>query len=79
MTTITLRPAEVVTIDEVIISRVADSFEEKKIIAFIKDVPKPLVLWSGEEEYAEAGNWTNESALERATEVLALPNIPWLF
>jgi hypothetical protein len=35
MTTITLRPAEVVTIDEVIITRVADSFEEKKIIAFI--------------------------------------------
>jgi hypothetical protein len=76
---ITLKPAEVVTINEIVISRVADSFEEKKIIAFIKDVPKPLLLWSGEEEYTAAGNWTNESALARVTEVLALPNIPWAF
>ena len=72
-------PAEVLTIDEIVISRVADCFHEKKIIAFIKGIPKPILLWNGEEEYTAAGVWTNESALARAEEGLTLPNIPWAF
>lgn len=76
---ITLRQAETITINEIIIDHVRDSFSEKKIIAHIKGIPRPLVLWSGEEEYVAAGNWTNESALIRATEVLSLSTISWAF
>jgi hypothetical protein len=76
---ITLRQAETITIDEIVIDHVRDSFSEKKIIAHIQGVPRPLILWSGEEEYVAAGNWTNESALARATEVLSLPVVTWEF
>jgi hypothetical protein len=76
---ITLRPAETISIKEIVIDHVRDSFSEKKITAYIKNVPKPILLWDGEEEYIAAGNWTNESALARATEVLNLPVVPWTF
>lgn len=76
---ITLRQAETITVNEIVIEHVRDSFTEKKIIAHIKGVPRTLLLWEGEEEYAAAGNWTNEDALARATEVLNLPVVPWAF
>lgn len=76
---ITLRQAETITINEIVIEHVRDSFTEKKIIAHIKKVPRPLLLWSGDEEYTAAGNWTNESVLARATELLSLPVVPWAF
>lgn len=76
---ITLREAETITINEILIDNVGDSFSEKKIIAYIKGVPRPILLWNGEEEYAAASNWTNESALARAKEVLNLPVVPWAF
>lgn len=76
-TTITVQAAETVTLEEVKILAVRDLFKEKKIIARIEKLPKPIVLWSGDAEYAAAGNWTNETALARAVEVLALPTVPW--
>ena len=33
--------------------------------------------YGGEEEYEEAGVWTNESVLARATEILSLSSIRW--
>jgi hypothetical protein len=70
---------EKINITEIIIVTVKDSFKEKKIIARIQGLVRPVYLWKGEEEYIEAGNWTNETALARAEEVLSLPEIPWAF
>jgi len=60
---------------------VRDDFKHKRIFAFIKDLPKPVILWNGAEEYATAGVWTNESVLAQATQVLTLSanNLPWAF
>jgi len=76
---ITLQQAQVVTLDNVEVQAVRDLFAEKKIIARIKGLPKGIVLWDGAEQYAAAGNWTNETAAARATEVLALSSVPWAF
>jgi len=70
---ITTQPEQSVTLDEIKILAVRDLFEEKTIVARIDKLPRPVVLWQGDEEYAAAGNWTNKSALARATEVLASP------
>jgi len=62
----------------IIIQAVRDLFIQKKIIVRIKGLPQAVLLWSGEEEYTAAGNWTNETVLTRATEVLSLSTIPWV-
>lgn len=68
-----------VTLDDVRIVSVRDVFTEKKIIARIDGLVRPIYLWNGAAEYEEAGVWTNESALARAKEVLARTEIPWAF
>ena len=75
---ITLQAAQVITLpDPIVIIAVRDQFVQKRIIARIKDLPQAIILWDGSDEYTAAGNWTNESVLARATEVLALSSIPW--
>jgi len=74
---IILQPEKSITIDEVEVLAVRDLFQEKTIIARIKDLPRPVVLWKGEEEYAAAGDWTNETAIAKAIEVLSAPEINW--
>jgi hypothetical protein len=69
-TTITIRQAETVALDNIEILAVRDLFAEKKIIARIKGLPQGIVLWNGDAEYTAASNWTNDSALARATEIL---------
>ena len=71
------QPQQTVSLDAVEVLAVRDLFEEKTIIARVKGLPRPVVLWSGDEEYAAAGNWTNATAVAKATEVLASPVIPW--
>ena len=74
---ITIQKAQTITLDDVKIEVVRDLFLQKKIIAKINDLPRPVVLWDGEEEYTAAGDWTNETATARAIAVLSLPNINW--
>jgi hypothetical protein len=75
---ITIQQAEVITLSEpIIIEAVRDMFLQKKIVAKIKGLPRPITLWDGEEQYTAAGNWTNDTAVARATTVLQLPSIPW--
>ena len=76
---ITVQPAQTIELNSVVIEFVRDIFIEKTIIAKIKDLPRPVVLWRGETEYAAASAWDNNSALARATEILALSSIPWAF
>ncbi|NBP16735.1 hypothetical protein EBU95_20505, partial [bacterium] len=63
---ITLEPARTVELnDPITVLAVRDLFEQKRIIARIKDLPRGLVLWDGADEYTAAGNWTNETATAR--------------
>ena len=76
---ITVQPAQTINIDTIVVEFVRDIFTEKKIIAKIKNVPRPIVLWSGSTEYASASAWNNETATAQASAVLALSSIPWAF
>jgi len=68
---------QTVSLSAVEVLAVRDLFEEKTIIARIKGLPRPVVLWKGDTEYAAAGNWTNDSATTKAIAVLSLPLVPW--
>jgi len=71
------QPEQTVSLSAVELLAVRDLFQEKTIIARVKGLPRPIVLWSGATEYAAAGNWTNDSATAQATQVLSLSAIPW--
>jgi len=74
---IVTQPQQTVSLSAVNIMAVRDLFEEKTIIARVKGLPRPVVLWKGDSEYTAAGVWTNESATARATEVLSAPVVQW--
>jgi hypothetical protein len=75
---IVIQEAQTVTLSEpLVIEVVRDLFVQKKIVAKIKGLPRPVTLWEGDEQYTAAGNWTNDTALAQAATVLQLPNIPW--
>lgn len=78
MINIVTQPEKTIRLSSIKIIAVRDLFQEKTITARVKGLSRPIVLWKGDEEYALAGNWTNESAEARALEVLSLPNIPWV-
>ena len=71
------QPQQTVSLSGVEILAVRDLFAEKTIIARVKGLPRPVVLWKGDAEYAAAGVWTNETAVAKATEVLSLSSINW--
>jgi hypothetical protein len=74
---ITIQPAQVVTLAEPIsLDFVRDNLVDT-IIAKVNQLPRPFILWQGADQYAAAGNWTNETALAQATAVLSLSSIPW--
>jgi hypothetical protein len=75
---ITIQEAQTVTLSEpLVIEAVRDLFVQKRIVAKIQGLPRPVTLWEGEEQYTAAGNWTNETAIAQAQVVLALSPIPW--
>jgi hypothetical protein len=71
------QPLQTVSLSAVEVLAVRDLFEEKTIIARVKGLPRPVVLWKGEAEYTAAGDWTNATAVAKATEVLSAPVINW--
>jgi len=75
---ITIQSAQVITIDNIVLEFVRDFFIQKKIIAKVKGLPRLIVLWEGADEYASAGDWTNDTATAQATAVLSLSSIPWV-
>jgi len=75
---ITVQQAEVITLsDPIVIEAVRDLFVQKRIIAKVQGLPRPIILWDGEEQYTAAGNWTNDTIIAQATTVLQLSSIPW--
>lgn len=75
---ITLQPAQIIILKDIKIEAVRDLFIQKRIIAKIKDLPRPIILWDGPDQYAAAGNWTNDTVFAQASAVLALSSIPWV-
>jgi hypothetical protein len=71
------QPLQTVSLSAVEVLAVRDLFNEKTIIARVKGLPRPVVLWKGEAEYTAAGDWTNATAVAKATEVLSAPVINW--
>lgn len=67
---ITIREAEIKTVSKVTIDRLVDNPIEKKVIAFISEIPSPITLWSGD-EYDNIGQWTDENVKERLIEIFA--------
>jgi hypothetical protein len=76
---IVVTPEQTITLQEpIVIEAVRDVFTKQRITARIKGLPRAIILWDGPEEYAAAGDWTNETATAQAVSVLSLPVIPWL-
>jgi hypothetical protein len=77
MATITLQPAQTVDIDtnSLMLEKVTDSSSSQTIWATIPALSRDIYLWYGPAEYTEAGVWTNESALQRAKELINSGNI----
>ena len=77
MPTIVIQPAQTVDIDinSLMLERVIDSPTSQTIIATIPALGRDIYLWYGPVEYEEAGIWTNESALQRAKELINSGNI----
>ena len=71
------QPQQTVSLSAVEVLAVRDLFVEKTIIARVKGLPRPVVLWKGEADYTAAGDWTNATATAQATTVLSLSSIPW--
>jgi len=75
---ITVQQAQVITLsDPIVIETVRDFLTQKRIVAQVRGLPRPVILWNGPDEYTAAGNWTNDTALAQASAVLALSSIPW--
>lgn len=72
MPIITVRPAQTieVDIDSIYLESVTDSSTAQTIIGRAPALQRDFYLWYGPEEYAEAGIWTNETALARAKELV---------
>jgi hypothetical protein len=77
MPTIIIQPAQTVDIDTnyLMLERVIDSPASQTIITTIPALGRDIYLWYGPVEYEEAGIWTNESALQRAKELINSGNI----
>ena len=77
MPTIILQPEQSVDIDTntLTLDKVTDSSSSQTIFTTIPALGRDIYLWYGPVEYTEAGVWTNESALQRAKELIDSGNI----
>lgn len=75
---VVIQPEISVELENVEVLAVRDVFSEKKIIARIFGLPRPVILW-GPLEYdsKEARLWTNESVRERAIDLLSKDHVPF--
>jgi hypothetical protein len=77
MATIILQPAQTVDIDTntLALDKIVDSSSSQTIWTTIPALERDMYLWYGPVEYEEAGVWTNESALQRAKDLINSGNI----
>ena len=77
MATIIIQPEQSVDIDTnyLTLDKIIDSPSSQTIWAPIPALGRDIYLWYGPVEYEEAGIWTNESALQRAKDIINSGNI----
>lgn len=77
MATITLQPAQTIDIDlnKIVLTKTTDIPSEFLITASVEGVWRDIVLWKGQEQYAAAGNWTNETIVAQVSAVISSGNI----
>jgi len=64
-------PSQQISLNSINLINVIDEFKIYRVVGLVAGLPRPLILWSGTQQYAEAANWTNESAQNRAYNLLA--------
>jgi len=77
MATIVIQPEQTVDIDTntLALDKIVDSSSSQTIWTTIPALGRDIYLWYGPVEYEEAGIWTNESALQRAKDLINSGNI----
>ena len=77
MPTIILQHEQSVDIDTntLTLDKVTDSSSSQTIFTTIPALGRDMYLWYGPVEYEEAGIWTNDSALQRAKDLIDSGNI----
>ena len=68
-TTITIQPVRQVTATSVTIGRLVDNPGEKRVVAFVRELGNPLVLWEGS-NYDSVGDWTQAQAMAKIKELV---------
>jgi len=67
--TITVQPARTVTATSVTVGRLVDNPGEKRVVAFIRELGNPLVLWEGA-AYDQIADWTQAQAVAKIKELV---------
>jgi hypothetical protein len=68
--TITTVPEQTKTVTELTINRIVDLLAQKKVKAFIEEIPEPVTLWEGA-AYDAIGQWTDANVQARLLELYA--------
>jgi len=63
-------PEQKVTLDTITINRIVDMPGQKKVIAFVKELHQPIVLWEGA-AYDSIGQWSDSDVTARIATLYA--------
>ena len=66
--TIVVTEQQTKTYNELTVKKLVDFPKKKKVVAFIKEVKNPVVLWEGV-AYDTIGEWTSANVSERLSEL----------
>jgi len=57
-----------VSVNKLTINRMVDLPAQKKVVVFVKEIPKPIVLWEGD-AYDAAGQWSDADVSTRLQQI----------
>jgi len=57
-----------VSVNKLTINRMVDLPAQKKVVVFVKEIPKPIVLWEGD-AYDAAGQWSDTDVATRLQQI----------
>lgn len=57
-----------VTVNKLTITRIVDLPLQKKVVVFVKEIPKPILLWE-DAAYDAVGQWTDADVVARLQEI----------
>ena len=66
--TIVVTEQQTKTYNELTVKKLVDFPKKKKVVAFITEVNKPVILWEGA-AYDAIGEWTSANVSERLSEL----------